>query len=179
MGNTLQGLFAPPTIRIDMFGLDNAGKSIVLQQLKFGRYINDRGTIGFNTETIMFRNISVTLWDMCGQEEVRKNWNHFYKNSSAIIFVVDATDTNRIRLAAEELHKIVAQPNPILNAPILILANKMDLVHALAISEVSQQLELNRITNRKWFLQPSQAINGSGINDGMNWIIDTLTNSAK
>ncbi len=177
MGNHIQGWFAAPAIRIDMFGLDNAGKSIVIQQLKFGKYVNDRQTIGFNTETIMFRNICVTLWDVCGREKDRKTWNYFYQNSSAIIFVVDATDVDRMSLASQELQKIVAHPNPLRNVPILILSNKMDLEHALPISEVSQRLDLNSITNRKWLLQPAQAINGSGINDGMNWIVDELTSS--
>ena len=48
------------------------------QQLKLGENINTIPTIGFNVEEIVFENLTMTVWDVGGQEKIRALWRHYY-----------------------------------------------------------------------------------------------------
>ena len=50
---------------------------------------------------------------------------------------------------------------------ILVYANKQDLPGAMSTSEVLDKLDLNSIKDKPWFLQPSSAIKGDGLQDGL------------
>merc|ERR1712032_1512761 len=49
-------------------------------------------TIGFNVETVDYKNISFTVWDVGGQDKIRKLWRHYYQGTQGVIFVVDSND---------------------------------------------------------------------------------------
>lgn len=51
---------------------------------------------GFNVETVDYKNISFTVWDVGGQDKIRKLWRHYYQNTQDIIFVVDSNDRDRV-----------------------------------------------------------------------------------
>merc|ERR1712032_1105691 len=55
-------------MRILMVGLDAAGKTTVLYKLKLGEVITTIPTIGFNVETVEYKNLNFTVWDVGGQE---------------------------------------------------------------------------------------------------------------
>uniref|UniRef100_A0A914M047 Uncharacterized protein n=1 Tax=Meloidogyne incognita TaxID=6306 RepID=A0A914M047_MELIC len=61
MGLTLSGLFSrlfgKRQVRILMVGLDAAGKTTILYKLKLGEIVTTIPTIGFNVETVEYRNI--------------------------------------------------------------------------------------------------------------------------
>ncbi|CAI9756282.1 unnamed protein product [Fraxinus pennsylvanica] len=61
-------LFAKKEMRIVMVGLDAAGKTTILYKLKLGKIVTTIPTIGFNVETIEYKNISFTVWDVGGYE---------------------------------------------------------------------------------------------------------------
>jgi GTPase SAR1 family protein len=47
-----------------MVGLDAAGKTTVLYKLKLGEIVTTIPTIGFNVETVQYKNINFTVWGM-------------------------------------------------------------------------------------------------------------------
>ncbi|CAE7880745.1 ARF1 [Symbiodinium microadriaticum] len=53
--------------KIVMVGLDAAGKTTVLYKLKLNELLMTIPTIGFNVETVEFRNIRFTVWDIGGR----------------------------------------------------------------------------------------------------------------
>ena len=57
-------------MRILMVGLDAAGKTTILYKLKLGEVVTTIPTIGFNVETVEYKNISFTVWDVGGQDKV-------------------------------------------------------------------------------------------------------------
>ena len=74
MGNLIQkvaGLFASfdREQRVLMLGLDAAGKTTVLYKLKLGENITTIPTIGFNVETLHYKNLDMTIWDVGGQHK--------------------------------------------------------------------------------------------------------------
>ncbi len=52
--------------------------------------------IGFNVETVEYKNISFTVWDVGGQDKIRPLWRHYFQNTQGLIFVVDSNDRERI-----------------------------------------------------------------------------------
>ena len=51
---------------------------------------------GFNVETVEYKNISFTVWDVGGQDKIRPLWRHYFQNTQGLIFVVDSNDRERI-----------------------------------------------------------------------------------
>jgi ADP-ribosylation factor protein 1 len=89
-------------MRILMVGLDAAGKTTILYKLKLGETVTTIPTIGFNVETVEYRNIAFTMWDVGGQDKIRPLWRHYYTNTQAIIFVVDSNDRDRIETSSSK-----------------------------------------------------------------------------
>lgn len=70
MGLTFSKLFdawfGKKEMRILMLGLDAAGKTTILYKLKLGEVVSSVPTIGFNVETVEYKNIKFTVWDVGG-----------------------------------------------------------------------------------------------------------------
>lgn len=49
-----------------MLGLDAAGKTTILFKLKLGEVVSSVPTIGFNVETVEFKNCKFNVWDVGG-----------------------------------------------------------------------------------------------------------------
>uniref|UniRef100_F1LGW5 ADP-ribosylation factor 1-like 2 n=1 Tax=Ascaris suum TaxID=6253 RepID=F1LGW5_ASCSU len=90
-----------------MVGLDAAGKTTILYKLKLGEIVTTIPTIGFNVETVEYKNISFTVWDVGGQDKIRPLWRHYFQNTQGLIFVVDSNDRERVEESREELHKML------------------------------------------------------------------------
>merc|ERR1711997_1290572 len=100
-------LFGKKEMRILMVGLDAAGKTTILYKMKLGEVVTTIPTVGFNVETVEYKNISFTVWDVGGQHKIRKLWRHYYQGTHGLIFVVDSSDRDRIEDAREELDNIL------------------------------------------------------------------------
>merc|ERR1711896_46528 len=100
-------LFGEKDCRILMVGLDAAGKTTILYKLKLGEVVTTIPTIGFNVETVEYKNINFNVWDVGGQDKIRKLWRYYYQNTQGLIFVIDSTDRDRIEDAREELSKML------------------------------------------------------------------------
>ena len=51
-----------------MLGLDAAGKTTILYKLKLGQSVNTIPTVGFNVETVSYKNVkSSTMIGCCNQ----------------------------------------------------------------------------------------------------------------
>ncbi|KJH41495.1 ADP-ribosylation factor family protein [Dictyocaulus viviparus] len=129
-------------------GLDNAGKTTVLYKLKLGEVVSTIPTIGFNLETVEYRNVAFTVWDVGGQQRIRALWKYYFHDTHAIIFVVDSADTKRIEEARHEIHSLVGDTE-LRNTLLLIFANKQDMPNAMNAAEVTKNLHLSSIRDRE------------------------------
>ena len=71
-------IFGKREMRILMLGLDAAGKTTILYKLKLGEVVSSVPTIGFNVETLEYKKIKFTVWDVGGQDKIRLLWRHYY-----------------------------------------------------------------------------------------------------
>merc|ERR1719486_377502 len=123
-------------MRILRAGLDAAGKTTILYKLKLGEIVTTIPTIGFNVETVEYKNSSFTVWDVGGQDKIRPLWRHYFQNTQGLIFVVDSNDRDRIGEAKDELNKMLAE-DELREAIVLVFANKQDLPNAMSVAEVT------------------------------------------
>ncbi|XP_037648979.1 ADP-ribosylation factor 2a [Sebastes umbrosus] len=166
-------LFGKKEMRILMVGLDAAGKTTILYKLKLGEIVTTIPTIGFNVETVEYKNISFTVWDVGGQDKIRPLWKHYFQNTQGIIFVVDSNDKERIGEAKEELMRMLAE-DELTNAVLLVFANKQDLPNAMNSAEITDKLALHNLRSRHWFIQATCATNGDGLFEGLDWLSNAL-----
>ena len=54
-----------------MMGLDAAGKTTILYKLELGEVVTTIPMVGFNVETVEYKNINFTIWDASGQDKIR------------------------------------------------------------------------------------------------------------
>merc|ERR1711877_85237 len=135
--STLIDRFFPASpARIIMLGLDNAGKTTVLYKLKLGEVVTTIPTIGFNVESLQYKHINFTVWDIGGQTKIRPLWQHYFENTDGIIFVVDSADGERLSEAREELEGVLADDR-LRDSSLLVFANKQDMPMALTTTEVT------------------------------------------
>eukprot|EP01120_Amphizonella_sp_Union-15-10_P015507 TRINITY_DN79_c0_g1_i2.p1 TRINITY_DN79_c0_g1~~TRINITY_DN79_c0_g1_i2.p1 ORF type:complete len:181 (-),score=42.47 TRINITY_DN79_c0_g1_i2:62-604(-) len=176
MGNLFRSLFkdfGKKEMRILMVGLDAAGKTTVLYKLKLGEIVTTIPTIGFNVETVQYKNINFTVWDVGGQDKIRPLWRHYYQNTQGVIYVVDSNDRERIDEAALELQKILRE-DELREAVVLVLANKQDLPNAMSVAEVTDKLGLHSLRSRSWYIQATCATTGDGLYEGLDWLANSL-----
>ncbi|TMS09815.1 ADP-ribosylation factor 1 [Larimichthys crocea] len=151
MGNMFAGLFkffGKKDMRILMVGLDAAGKTTILYKLKLGEIVTTIPTIGFNVETVEYKGISFTVWDVGGQDKIRPLWRHYFQNTQGLIFVVDSNDRERCAEAAEELKRMLSE-DELRDAVVLVFANKQDLPNAMNAAELTDKLGLHELRGRK------------------------------
>merc|ERR1712048_786017 len=159
------GLIGKVEMRILMLGLDAAGKTTILYKLKLSDTVTTIPTVGFNVENVEYKNISMTVWDVGGQDKIRRLWKHYYQGSNALIFVVDSSDHDRVQDAMEEMTKII-HDEEMRDACLLVFANKQDLPGAIPSAELADKLGLRQLRKHEWFIQSCCGTTGDGLYEG-------------
>uniref|UniRef100_A0A2K6UJL1 ADP-ribosylation factor n=1 Tax=Saimiri boliviensis boliviensis TaxID=39432 RepID=A0A2K6UJL1_SAIBB len=161
------GLFGKKEMRILMVGLDAVGKTTILYKLKLGEIVTTIPTIGFNVETMEYKNISFTVWDPL--------WHHYFQSTQGLIFVVDSNDRERVNEAREELMRMLAE-DELRDAVLLVFANKQDLPNAMNAAEITDKLGLHSLRHRNWYIRPPAATSGDRLYEGLDWLSNQLRN---
>ena len=166
-------LISKKDVRILMIGLDAAGKTSILYQMKMAELVKTIPTIGFNVEQLDYKGLRFTIWDVGGQDKIRILWKHYYQNSDGIIFVIDSNDKERFEKVRETL-LLCLNEEELKEAALLIFANKQDLNGDVSPNELTKILEMEKIHNRKWLVQGSSAVKGQGLKEGLDWLANAL-----
>ena len=115
----------------------------------------------------------MNVWDIGGQREIRPYWRNYYEQTDALVYVVDSADEMRVEEVKANLQELL-QEEQLKGVPLLVFANKQDLEMALEAPEVMETLELNNISDRGWNIQACSAVSQQGLNEGMEWLIQTI-----
>lgn len=75
-------IFGSKEMRLLMLGLDAAGKTTILYKLKLGQDVTTIPTVGFNVETVTYKNVKFNVWDVGGQDKIRPLWRHYFSGMS-------------------------------------------------------------------------------------------------
>ena len=173
-----KGLFEKKEVRIVLVGLDAAGKTTILCKLKLGEVVTTIPTIGFNVESVEYKNLKFTMWDVGGQDKLRPLWRHYFQNTNGIIFVVDSNDRERIGQARDELHKMMAE-DQLRDAVLLVFANKQDMPNCMPAPDVQEKLGLAALRQRSWYIQGCCATTAAGLYEGLDWMAAHIKKAQK
>jgi len=159
--------------RFLLLGLDNAGKTSILKKLSDEEISHIMPTQGFNIKTMAKEGFKLTVWDIGGQKAIRPYWKHYYDNTDALIYVIDSADRRRVQETGVELNALMEEQK-LAGVPLLVFANKQDLLNAMPAKELAETMQLHNIRDRHWSIQPASAKDGSGLQQGMKWVIEVI-----
>lgn len=168
-----------------ILGLDNAGKTTLLEELK-SKYLNNYSklpssriipTVGQNVSTIQIGKIKLKFWDIGGQDALRDMWDEYYLQCHAILFLIDSCDKDRLNECSETLKNVISDDKTE-GLPILMLANKQDLqietkMDVAEIKEVFNKIAVN-LNASDSTVRPISAITGEGVDEAIDWIKDRV-----
>lgn len=94
-----------------------------------------------------------------------------------MIYVVDSADRRRMEETSVELQQLLDEEK-LAHVPVLLMANKQDLLNALSPAELTAELGLNDLRDRTWNILACSARTGEGLQEGMEWLVEQI-NSTK
>ena len=162
--------------RILVLGLDNAGKTTIMKKLSDEDITHIMPTQGFNIKSLTHGGFNLNVWDIGGQKTIRPYWRNYYENTDALIYVIDSADKRRTEETAAELNALLDEEK-LAGVPVLLYANKQDLLNAVDASELSDSLNLHLIRDRTWQIQACSAKSGEGLQNGMEWLVKQMNES--
>ena len=178
MSSILRRIFKGKSVdkyEITIIGLDNAGKTTIVNRLLRSEYVPTTRTLGVNYRTVKYRNIEFNLVDLGGQQIYRNLlWHDSLEIASAIVFVLDSADI-RIAEASNAFWDSIKINE---KAPVLFIANKIDLPGARSFDLIVKDLDLTRATRttgRPVGLFRISAKTGENFYDAFDWLADVLT----
>lgn len=175
-----------PELAALVTGLDAAGKTTFMWKVRTDReqpYYH--GTIGWNTDVMYIGTLKLISWDLDGQEKIRPLYRHYYPGVDAVIYMVDASDAERLADSGRELHALLNERELMAasNFPVLIFANKLDLRNAMSLEEVRDGLKLEAfepgvappfVGSYDISLHGCSAAQGGGLVEGLTWLRERL-----
>ena len=126
----------------------------------------------------MQNEFKLNVWDIGGQKSIRPYWRNYFDQTDALIYVIDSADRRRMEETGVELGQLLEEEK-LAGVPLLIFANKQDLLNALPPADISNGLNLSTIRDRVWAIQACSAKTGEGLQEGMEWVVEKIGGSDK
>eukprot|EP01043_Picozoa_sp_COSAG02_P041884 COSAG02_NODE_3513_length_6629_cov_2.342266_5_plen_178_part_00 len=120
-----------------------------------------------------YKGYKLNIWDVGGQKTIRAYWRNYFETTEGLIWVVDSSDTLRLEDCRRELHKLLGEER-LAGASLLIFANKQDLDGAYTSAQIEEALQLGDLKGRAVKVQGCSAVDGTGLADGVDWMVDEV-----
>ena len=178
-------------MRILMLGLDNAGmrspphplstllfiftgKTTIVKKFNNEDITTISPTLGFNIQSLQYKEYTLNIWDVGGQQTLRSYWRNYFEQTDALIWVIDSHDEARLADCKRELNQLLGEEK-LAGATLLIFMNKQDLPTALPKDKIIQLLGLHDFsTNRHINVVACSAVTGMGLEEGMGWVVNDI-----
>jgi GTP-binding protein SAR1 len=156
---------------IILVGLDNAGKTTLLNRLASGTFGAFAPTVKPTHNEFKAGSVTFRAWDLGGHEAVRQLWEDFLPTTDGVVFLVDSADPDRIAECEEELSALAAD-DALFDVPIAVLYNKTDLAFALGDEELRTGLDWEVLERREGPIQGFRCsvLQGTGYTEAFQWL---------
>ena len=174
MGNMFQKLlnsFYSKNLEVVLVGLENSGKTTLVNVLAAGHPMETCPTIGLNVKVVKKGGVTMKCWDIGGQEQYRSEWGRYTRGCDVIIYVLDTFAVDKAATARRELHRLL-EDRELATTPLLVLANKIDLEpHQQKHDKKSLKLNLEYVTENPWLVLPISAVKQTNIDQVISWLV--------
>ncbi len=137
-------------MEIVLVGLENSGKTTLLNVLSGRDPSEPTPTIGLDVKQMKIGNTNIKAWDVGGQKQYRREWARYTQGCDVIIFVVDvAASEDQMSVAKRELHQLL-ENRDLAQTPLLVVANKIDIDPHFSEAQVITMLNLDYIVDNPW-----------------------------
>ena len=130
-----------------ILGLDDSGKTTLLNLLKTGRIGVFKPTQKPKVEELVMGSLKIRAWDLGGHEVAREAWEKHYTDADAIVYLVDAANRKRLKESRDELARLMTN-HCLRHTPICILANKIDIKGVVDESKFRKKMGLIHTTGK-------------------------------
>ena len=166
-------------------GLDNSGKTTLLNILKGNRMTQHAPTWQATSEELTIGRITFTAFDLGGHVQARRVWRDYFPTVDAIIFLIDSVDYARLDEAKKELESLLKDDH-LSNCPLLVLGNKIDVPGSVSEDQLrhilglygnttgKQEVARQEMHGRPIELFMCSILKGQGYGDGFRWISQYL-----
>ncbi|XP_029664455.1 ADP-ribosylation factor-like protein 13B [Formica exsecta] len=172
------------TIILLIVGLDNAGKSLILNHISGDPDRNVLPTMGFRTVSLKHNSYSVKIYDLGGSSQIRALWPKYYNDIHGLIYVVDASDISRLAENKVVFNELITHED-ISAKPLLLFANKQDLNGAIDELDLVENLDVEHAANAMKcptrvetcsciYDKEQSKSNTMGIKNGYKWLLETI-----
>jgi Arf/Sar family protein len=149
--------------------IHHSGKTTLLSVLAHGEAIETVPTIGLNVKVFKKGAVNMKCWDIGGQAQYRSEWSRYAKGCDVVLYVVDAAAPQKMATAKKELHKLL-DDGSIGSTPLLVLANKIDIMPHVGETELIERLQLNYVMETPWMVLPISALHCTNIEQVVEWL---------
>ncbi|EOA14623.1 hypothetical protein CARUB_v10027882mg [Capsella rubella] len=157
--NWLRSLFFKQEMELSLIGLQNAGKTSLVNVVATGGYSEDMiPTVGFNMRKVTKGSVTIKLWDLGGQPRFRS------------MYVVDAADPDNLSVSKSELHDLLSKTS-LSGIPLLVLGNKIDKSGALSKEALTEEMGLKSLTDREVCCFMISCKNSTNIDQVIDWLV--------
>eukprot|EP00850_Spirogloea_muscicola_P009281 SM000052S17673 [mRNA] locus=s52:57125:58622:+ [translate_table: standard] len=169
--NWLRSLLFKQEMELSLIGLQNAGKTSLVNVIATGGYDEDMiPTVGFNMRKVTKGNVTIKLWDLGGQPRFRSMWERYCRGVSAIVYVVDAADIENVGASKTELHELLGKPS-LGGVPLLVLGNKIDKPEALSKEALADKMDLRSLAEREVACYAISCKTSTNIDIVLDWLV--------
>lgn len=164
-------------IRILVLGLDNAGKTTIVNSIMGKDIMKVVPTMGFQIHTFPWKGYSISAWDIGGQSSLRSFWGNYFDKLDVIVWVVDSVNTMKLQELYQELREKVIQQDQLQGTYFVVLVNKIDLLleseRDSTCEELGAALGLElELHKTKYTIRAVLGRTGEGLAGTMDWIVE-------
>ncbi|XP_072259518.1 ADP-ribosylation factor-like protein 16 [Pyxicephalus adspersus] len=166
-----------------VLGPSGVGKTVLMKRLQklcskdsagLGDPPSTQPTVGTNLTDLTIQRVRVTVREVGGS--MGPIWPSYYKDCSAVLFVVDAANPMQVSASCIQLLSVLSAP-ALSSASVLIIFNKTDLPCCMSLVEMKSLFRLDDIIAS--FQQPikiieTSALEGTGLPDILQWLHSSI-----
>ncbi|CAG0921032.1 unnamed protein product [Notodromas monacha] len=166
-----KSLFWKEEMELTLVGLQYSGKTTFVNVIASGQFSEDMiPTVGFNMRKVTKGNVTIKIWDIGGQPRFRSMWERYCRGVSAIVYMVDAADQDKLEASRTELHNLLDKPQ-LAGIPVLVLGNKKDLPNALDEKGLIERMNLSAVQDREICCYSVSCKEKQNIDITLQWLI--------